>query len=56
MIQSRSSEVSIVWLVVIGLTFGAVGLSALKFRKRRDADLGWMSQRWLTEQWARRGR
>jgi hypothetical protein len=41
--------VSIVWFVVIGLAIGAVGLSALMSRGRREADLGWMSQQWLTE-------
>ena len=40
MIQSRANEVSIVWFVVIGLVFGAAGLSALTFRRRRDASGG----------------
>jgi len=40
MIRSRANEVSIVWFVVIGEVFGAVGLSALKFRRRRDASGG----------------
>ena len=39
MIQSRANEVSIVWVVVIGLVFGAV-VSALTFRRRRDASGG----------------
>jgi len=47
--------VSIVWIVVIGLAVGAVGavgISGLRSRGWHDADLGWMSQRWLTEHWA----
>jgi hypothetical protein len=40
---------SIVWFAVIGLAIGAVGLRALRSRERREADLGWMSQQWLTE-------
>jgi hypothetical protein len=40
MMQSRANEVSIVWFMVIGLAFGAVGLSALKFRRGRDAISG----------------
>ena len=48
---SFSTEVSIVWIVVIGLAIGAIGISGLRSRVRHDADLGWMSQRWLTEHW-----
>jgi hypothetical protein len=41
-----------VWLMVIGLTVGTLGIRAVISRDWRGAhhpELGWMSQQWLSE-------
>jgi hypothetical protein len=45
-------EASIVRLKIIDLALGALGVSVLSsrgWRGARNADLGWMSEQWLTE-------
>jgi hypothetical protein len=45
-------EVSIVWLMMMGLMLGAVGILVFISRGWHGAgysDLGWMSQQWLAE-------
>ncbi len=45
------------WLMVIGLTLGTLGIWATAprdWRGARHLDLGWMSQQWLSEHRASR--